>query len=144
MSDTGSEYGHDVDQEGEELDENLTSDYPPDRPLGLYDEEATGLSAPGGDDGGDLDDTEPEAWEVADAPEGGDRPVLEGDLDVGLADDEKDLVAPPLERDATGPLSEDDEVTGDETRRDYATEHVPPPAEEAAVRYDDDPPGATG
>ena len=143
MSDTGSEYDYDVDQEGQELDENLTADYPPDQPIGLYDEEATGLAGPGSDDdGGDLDDTEPEVWE---ADEGSAvPPVLEGDADVGVVDTEKDLVADPVEREDLGPLADDDEFSGDETRRDVATEHVPPPAEEAAVRYDDDPPGATG
>lgn len=143
MSDTGSEYDYDVDQEGAELDENLTADYPPDQPIGLYDEEATGLAGPGSeDDGSDLDDTEPEVWEVDQA--GGVTPVLEGDADVGVVDTEKDLVAEPVEREDVGPLADDDEFTGDETRRDVATEHVPAPAEEAAVRYDDDPPGATG
>jgi hypothetical protein len=143
MSDNGSEYDYDVDQEGEELDENLTADYPPDQPIGLYDEEATGLAGPGSlDDGSELEDTEPEVWEVDQA--GGVAPVLEGDADVGVVDTEKDLVAEPVEREDVGPLADDDEFTGDETRRDVATEHVPPPAEEAAVRYDDDPPGATG
>jgi hypothetical protein len=145
MSDSGSEYEYDVDQEGEELDENLTPEYPPDRPLGLYDEEATGLSAPGGDDGTDLDDTEPDVWERPEDEEAGEEPpVLEGESDVDAIDDEKDLVATPLEQEQVGPLSEDDQVTGDETRRDVATERVPRPAEEDAVRLDEDPPGAVG
>jgi hypothetical protein len=143
MSDTGSEYDYDVDQEGQELDENLTADYPPDQPIGLYDEEATGLAGPGSaDDGSDLDDTEPEVWEAEEGSAA--APVLEGDADVGVVDTEADLVAEPVVRDDVGPLADDDEFSGDETRRDVATEHVPPSAEEAAVRYDDDPPGATG
>ncbi len=143
MSD-GSEYDHDTDQEGTELDENIPADFPPDRPIGLYDEEATGLAGPGSDeDGSDLDDTEPEVWEQG--GEGSDEaPVLEGDADVGVADDEKDLVAPPGEAATTGPLADDDEFSGDETRRDVATEHVPVSAEEAAVRIEEEPPGATG
>ena len=144
MSD-GSEYDYDTDQEGAELDENLSAEFPPDRPLGLYDEEATGLAGPGSDDdGSDLDDSEPEVWEEADAEEAGDAPVLEGSADVDSIDDEKDLVAPPGEALDTGALAEDDEFTGDETRRDVATEHVPAPAEEAAVRIEAEPPGATG
>jgi hypothetical protein len=141
MSDSGSEYGYDADQEGAELDENLSADYPPDRPIGLYDEEATGLSGPA-DEGGDLDDTEPEVWEREEGRPA-DAPVLEGDADVDAVDDEKDLVAPPGEREQAGPLAEDDEFSGDETRRDVATEHVPTSAEEAAVRYEENPPGAT-
>jgi len=142
MSD-GSEYDYDTDQEGAELDENLSTDFPPDRPIGLYDEEATGLAGPGSDENGsDLDDTEPEVWEEAEEP--GEAPVLEGAADVDSVDDEKDLVAPPGEAVDTGPLAEDDEFSGDETRRDVATEHVPVSAEEAAVRIEEEPPGATG
>jgi hypothetical protein len=125
----------DVDQPGEELDENLSADYPPDRPLGLYDEEATGVEEEGDED------------EYEDEYDEGEGPTLEGDADVDAVDDEKDLVAPPVGREAgedAGPLADDDEFTGDETRRDVATEHVPRPAEESAVRYDDTPPGATG
>lgn len=66
---------------------------------------------------------------------------LLGDEDVGAVDDEAELVgrlADP-ERDV-GPLAPDDEFTGDETTRDIFTEQVPSPAEEAAVRIDEEPP----
>jgi hypothetical protein len=138
--------GADADQPGEELDENAAIEFPPDRPLGLYDEEATGLEDPDGtaDESNEElgDELEPEVWEAPAAS--GAAPVVEGDADVGVVDDEKDLVAPGYERDAVGALDVDDEFTGDETTRDYATEHVPVPAEEAALRTTDELPGATG
>jgi hypothetical protein len=135
----------DFDQNGEELDENLPADYPPDEPLGVYDEEATGVEAPDDDldDGAPVDDLEPEAWEQeGDAGRG---VVVAGDSDVDAGDDvEKDLVASPGVSEELGALDADDDFSGDETTRDYATEHVPVPAEEAAVRVEAEPPGAVG
>jgi hypothetical protein len=135
----------DFDQNGEELDENLPADYPPDEPLGVYDEEATGVEAPDDDldDGAPVDDLEPEVWEQeGDAGRG---VVVAGDSDVDAGDDvEKDLVASPGVSEDLGALDADDDFSGDETTRDYATEHVPVPAEEAAVRVEAEPPGAVG
>jgi hypothetical protein len=135
----------DFDQNGEELDENLPADYPPDEPLGVYDEEATGVEAPDDDldDGAPVDDLEPEAWEQeGDAGRG---VVVAGDSDVDAGDDvEKDLVASPGVSEELGALDADDDFSGDETTRDYATERVPVPAEEAAVRVEAEPPGAVG
>lgn len=135
----------DIDQNGEELDENLSADYPPDQPLGIYDEEATGVEAPEDDldDGEPVDDLEPEVWEQG--PDAGAGVVVAGESDVDVGDDlEKDLVASPGQREELGPLAEDDQFSGDETTRDYATEHEPMPAEEAAVRVEAEPPGAVG
>ena len=135
----------DFDQNGEELDENLPADYPPDEPLGVYDEEATGVEAPDDDldDGEPVDDLEPEVWEQG--GEAGTGVVVTGDPDVDAGDDvEKDLVASPGVSEELGALDADDDFSGDETTRDYATEHVPVPAEEAAVRVEAEPPGAVG
>jgi hypothetical protein len=136
----------DGDQPGQELDESVSAEFPPDRPLGVYDAEATGVEDPDGEpeesDEPLGDELEPEAWEAPGAA--GTPPVLEGDADVDAVDVEKDLVAPPGEASDIGALSADDEFAGDETTRDYATERVPAPAEEAAVRTTEDVPGATG
>ena len=136
----------DADQSGQELDETVAADFPPDRPLGVYDAEATGVEDPDGEpeESDEVlgDELEPEAWEARGGAAA--APVLEGDADVDAVDDEKDLVAPPGEMADVGPLSDEDNFTGDETTRDYATEQVPPPAEEAAIRITEDVPGATG
>lgn len=138
MADTGG------DQSGEELDENVPESYPPDRPLAVFDEGVTGLEQLGGESFSDRDDrTEPEVWE------GGGRsdepgPVLLGDEDVDAVDDEKDLVASDAGEADTGALPDDDQVTGDGTTRDYATElEGAVSAEEEAVHVVDEPPGAT-
>ena len=102
----------DPDQPGEALDDEVIEgfdEYPPDQALGL-----------------DDDEEEPEVELVADA--------------AGLSDEEDELVGEgvPTGREI-GPLAPDDEFSGDETSRDVATEHVAPPAEEAAIRLDDEP-----
>jgi hypothetical protein len=116
----------DPDQPGEELDEAVgDEDYPPNRQWGRDDLDAR---------------TEPEVWERDRAD---DEDVAEVELladDAGVPDEEDQLVAEAAvndERDA-GPRADDDEFTGDETTRDFATEHVPPPAEETAVHIDED------
>lgn len=110
----------DPDQPGEEVDESLPDEFPPDRPVGLE-----GLI------GDETDD---------------DDVVLNGDDDE---DDEDDLRLEETEDgfeevgagpDDPGPLAEDDEFTGDESLRDYATERVPPPAEEIALHVEPDGP----
>lgn len=112
----------DADQPGEELDEAAGGGYPPDRPQRLD------------DDGGFV----PEAWDQDPPDQGGVE--LVGDPDVGAPDDEAELVGELADRDRdVGPLAPDDEFTGDETTRDIVTERQPMPAEEAAVRIDDDP-----
>ena len=115
----------DVDQPGEELDESVGAEFPPDRPIGLSDAE---------------DRVEPEVWErtVDDGP-----PVeLAGDLDIGAIDDEDELVGLQVGDSRQGPLADDDEFSGDETSRDVVTETTAGPAEEAAVHIEDEPPGA--
>lgn len=133
------------DQPGEELDENLTGDYPPDRPTAVFDEGVTGVEQLGGESVAERDDRlEPEVWDQPEDSSSG-APILEGDADVGVVDDEKDLVAPPVDLVDTGSLSEDDDFTGDETTRDYGTERVPRSAEDDAVHVvEDDVPGGTG
>jgi hypothetical protein len=117
----------DPDQPGEELDESVGDDFPPDRPPRLD------------DDGG----TEAEVWET-DVPGGGEGVELAGDPDIGLPDDEAELVGSLVddERD-TGSLAPDDEFTGDETTRDVASERAPAAAEDAAVHVEDEPHGTT-
>jgi hypothetical protein len=115
----------------EELDEDLPAEYPPEEPLGLDDDPAPD------------DITEPEVWEREAAPAAETGPEIEGEPEPGTVDDEKDLVAPPLAGEDVGPLDPDDDFAGDETTRDVATERAPGPAEEAAVRVQDEVPGAT-
>jgi hypothetical protein len=114
----------DSDQPGEELDEAVGADFPPDRPPRLD------------DDGG----TEPEVWE-ADTPDA-EGVELVGDPDVGTVDDEAQLVGEAVDDGAeTGPLAPDDEFTGDETTRDIQPERVARPAEEAAIHIVEELPG---
>ncbi|HET9610105.1 MAG TPA: hypothetical protein VFP06_10890 [Acidimicrobiales bacterium] len=134
----------DTDQPGEDLDDaKLSGEYPPDRPLAVDDQGVTGVEQLGGESFADRDGrTEPEVWERP-AGAAGDQGGVElvGEHDVGEPDDEKDLVgelADPADR-ALGPLAEDDEVSGDETTRDVATERVTPPAEDEAVHIDEPP-----
>jgi hypothetical protein len=126
-------------------DEDLSGEYPPEEPLGVDDEGVTGLEQLGGESVSEREDrTEPEVWERETAPASETGPQLEGEPEPGTADDEKDLVAPPFPEQDPGPLEEDDDFTGDETTRDVATERSPEAAEDAAVRIDDDAPGAVG
>ena len=139
----------DVDDEqdvAESLDDDeLSGEYPPDRPLGVDDEGVTGLEQLGGESVSERDDrTEPEVWERETAPASETGPQIEGEPEPGTVDDEKDLVAPPFPERDPGPLDESDDFTGDETTRDVATERSPEAAEDAAVRIDDEPPGAVG
>lgn len=139
----------DVDDEqdvAEALDDDeLSGEYPPDRPLGVDDDGVTGLEQLGGESVAERDDrTEPEVWERDRAPASETGPQLEGEPEPGTVDDEKDLVAPPYPQEDPGPLGEGDDFTGDETTRDVATERSPEAAEDAAVRIDDDAPGAVG
>lgn len=134
----------DTDQPGEDLDDaKLSGEYPPDRPLAVDDQGVTGVEQLGGESFADRDDrTEPEVWERP-AGAAGDQGGVElvGEHDVGEPDDEKDLVgelADPADR-RLGPLAEDDEVSGDETTRDVATERVTTPAEDEAVHIDEPP-----
>lgn len=121
MSDADDD-GIDPDQHGAELDEALgDEEYPPDRPPRLD------------DTGGYV----PEAWEVDEVPVD-DEVELAGDPDVGAIDDEAELVGVDVLDDEIGPLDPSDEFSGDETTRDYATEREPRPAEEAALRVEDD------
>ncbi len=110
----------DPDQRGEELDESVGADFPPDRPPRLD------------DDGG----TEPEVWESSEVDAEGVE--LIGDPDVGAVDDEAQLVGSAVEEPDTGPLAPDDEFTGDETTRDIQPERVARPAEEEAVHIVDE------
>jgi hypothetical protein len=114
-------YGPDPDQPGAELDESVGAEYPPDR-------------APRLDDTGGY---VPEAWEIDEAPVD-DEVELAGDPDVEAVDDESELVGADVLDDDVGPLDPEDEFTGDETTRDYATEREPRPAEETALHVEDD------
>jgi hypothetical protein len=136
----------DPDQEiAETFDDELLSDeYPPEEPLGVDEEGTTTLEELGGESVAERDErTEPEVWEQETALPAESGPEIEGDADQGVVDDEEDLVAPPLFGEDLGALDPDDEFSGDETTRDVATERVPGPAENAAVRLDDEAPGAT-
>jgi hypothetical protein len=126
-------------------DEELSGEYPPDQPLGAADEGVTGLEQLGGESVSEREDrTEPEVWERDSAPASETGPQLEGEAEPGTVDEEKDLVAPPFPEQDPGPLEDDDDFTGDETTRDVAPERSPDAAEDAAVRIDDEAPGAVG
>jgi len=135
----------DEQETAEELDdEELSGEYPPDEPLVVDDQGVTGFEQLGGESVADRDDrTEPEVWERTSPSPAETGPVLEGEPEPGTVDDEKDLVAPPLPEEDPGALGPDDEFTGDETTRDVANERSPAAAEDAAMRLDDDVPGAT-
>jgi hypothetical protein len=115
----------DPDQPGEELDESVGADFPPDRPIVRSDAEDT---------------IQPEVWERS--GDAGPAIELAGDPDIGAVDDEDELVGLEVGDRRQGPLADDDEVSGDETARDVATERVARPAEEAALHIEDEPPGA--
>jgi hypothetical protein len=59
-------------------------------------------------------------------------------VDQDGPDEEADLVAEAVEDPDVRDRPPDDEVTGDETTRDVATERVPPPAEEVALHVEDE------
>jgi hypothetical protein len=131
----------DPDQPGEDFDEELLEgggDYPPDRPLGLDDDDEVDSVAER------EARTEPDVWEErrpSDEDEDDEEPEVElvGD-DAGLPDEEDELVGEGVPTGSEiGPLAPDDEFSGDETTRDVATELVPPPAEETAIHLDDEP-----
>jgi hypothetical protein len=131
----------DPDQPGEDFDEELLEgggDYPPDRPLGLDDDDEVDSVAER------EARTEPDVWEErrpSDEDEDDEEPEVElvGD-DAGLPDEEDELVGEGVPTGSEiGPLASDDEFSGDETTRDVATEHVAPPAEEVAIHLDDEP-----
>jgi hypothetical protein len=129
----------DPDQPGEDFDEELLEgggDYPPDRPLGLDDDDEVDSVAER------EARTEPDVWEERrPSDEDDEEPEVElvGD-DAGLPDEEDELVGEGVPTgNEIGPLAPDDEFSGDETTRDVATEHVAPPAEEVAIHLDDEP-----
>jgi hypothetical protein len=143
----------DPDQPAEDLDDDkIGGEFPPDRPMAVEDEGVTGVEQLGGESFAERDErSEPEIWEQPRADGGvsrGPEPGVElaGDEEVGVGDDEATMVAraagDPAAREA-GSLAPDDEFTGDETRRNVATERAASPAEEAAVHVDDGAPGAT-
>jgi hypothetical protein len=126
----------DPDQRGEELDESVGDEYPPDRPPRLDDDggfEPETWEGEGGEDAEEDDDYD-------EAPDRGEASLV-GDPDVGAVDDEAELVGDEVRDDDVGPLDPEDEFTGDETTRDYPTERVPPSAEESAVHVEDDDEG---
>jgi hypothetical protein len=129
----------DPDQPGEDFDEELLEgggDYPPDRPLGVDDDDEVDSVAER------EARTEPDVWEERrPSDEDDEEPEVElvGD-DAGLPDEEDELVGEGVPTGSElGPLDPDDEFSGDETTRDVATELVPPPAEETAIHLDDEP-----
>ncbi len=136
----------DPDQPGEDVDDDVLGDedYPPDRPLGAESDGVTAVEEEGGESFYHRDRaTEPEVWERDDDRDADDRDELGGigeligDQDVGLPDDEPDLVASATGA-GPGPRDPDDVFSGDPTIRDVATEHAPRPAEEAAVHLDEE------
>jgi hypothetical protein len=126
----------DPDQPGQELDESSGWDeYPPDEPIGL--DEVLG-EQDDEDSGGDV------PLNVLDVEVDDDIDDINGEDPADqLLGDELEPEEPPggsrdvaSRSDDPGQLSEEDEFTGDETVRDYATERVPPPAEEDALHVE--------
>jgi hypothetical protein len=130
----------DDQQRGEELDEMLPDEFPPDDPLGVDELGTTPVEELGGESVADRDRrTLPErgAGAAGEAERAG-PPVAEGvrptDSDDGVflpVDEER-----PDDLDEAGVLAEDDQVSGDETARDVATERTSQPAEEAAIHVE--------
>jgi hypothetical protein len=140
MSDTDQP---DPDQRGEELDESVGNNFPPDRPPRLDDDGGHVPEAWEDDDSADIgsdEDDDDEAFYGDDESDDlGADVALAGDADVDdTIDDEAELVGDDLRDDDVGPLAPDDEFTGDETTRDYPTERTAAAAEEAAVHVEDD------
>jgi hypothetical protein len=141
MSDTDQP---DPDQRGEELDESVGDNYPPDRPPRLDDDGGHVPEAWEDDDsadiGSDEDDDDEAFYGDDDEPDDlGADVALAGDADVDdTIDEEAELVGDDLRDDDVGPLAPDDEFTGDETTRDYPTERTAAAAEEAALHVEDD------
>lgn len=134
----------DPDQRGEELDESVGADYPPDRPPRLDDDggqEPETWESDAGDVLGDDEDEDEALFRDDEATDDelGPEVALAGDVDVDdTVDDEAELVGDEIRDDDVGPLAPDDEFTGDETTRDYPTERTAAPAEEAALHVEDD------
>lgn len=129
----------DQQQRGEELDESLPGDFPPDEPSAVDDIGTTGLEQLGGESFADRDRrTEPDFGERGAARTPSDEVVEAG---VPPTDGDVDEVLLPVDetgdRNDTGPLSDEDEFTGDETTRDFAPERMTPPAEEAAIHVEE-------
>ena len=126
-------------------DDKLPAEYPPDEPLGVFEDE---LTVRGQQTDEPLEERvlreEPEVWETALA----DEPVghlVEPEAGQGL-DLTKEAVASAVdERPDAADLGADDTATGDTTTRDVATERFDDlSAEEAAVHLTDDPPLGDG
>jgi hypothetical protein len=148
---------YDTDQAGQELDESLPAEFPPDEPMGLDEilDNGEDDEAQARDDeeeyffdmlvepDPDLDDIgEPQPDDRLETAAGGvpedhvvaDESVPDPDAAEAVAAIEGDAEVLP---DDHGALSDDDEFTGDETTRDYATERVTPSAEEAALHIEE-------
>jgi hypothetical protein len=131
----------DDQQRGEELDEALPDEFPPDEPTGVDDTGTTGLEQLGGESVEDRDRrTVPERER---GPGDGEGEQAEPVVETGArpTDDGEDVLLPvdqAREAGDPGTLADDDEVAGDETARDVATERTAQPAEEAAVRVDEE------
>jgi hypothetical protein len=137
-------------QRGEELDESLTGDVPPDEPTAVEDTGVTGVEQLGGESFEERDRrTEPEVDEQAGAfGEGTGQPEMVAEQGAEPTDADTEVTIPVDEAGAfgegpggagedVGPLSDEDEVSGDETTRDVATERTAPAAEEAAVHLEE-------
>lgn len=131
----------DDQQRGEELDEALTDDFPPDEPIAADDVGTTGVEQLGGESFEERDRrTRPERGPRSRDGDG-DRAEPAVEAGVRPTDDDEEVMVPVDEaRPAgdSGRLAEDDEVSGDETARDVATERISQPAEESAVRVDEE------
>lgn len=124
----------DPEQPGEGFDEELLEEeYPPEQPMAVDDQGITGAEQLGGESVADREErTEPEVWQRRqDARRAGRSTVTEEAAQP--SDEDIEVMIPVEEETRTDPLAPDDEATGDETTRGYATEGQPEPAEEAAV-----------
>jgi hypothetical protein len=117
--------------------DKLSDEYPPDELLASDDYGVTGAEQRYDEP---LDERvrreQPEATEP-DAADGRSERVVQP-VDQDGPDEEEDLVAAAIEDPDVRDRPPDDEVTGDETTRDAATERVPPPAEEVALHIEDE------
>jgi hypothetical protein len=125
------------DDRSEAVDtDKLSDEYPPDELLASDDYGVTGAEQRFDEP---LDERVRRERPEASGPDAADarservvQPVDQG------GPDEEDLVAEAVEDPDVRDRPPDDEVTGDETTRDVATERVPPPAEEVALHVEDE------
>lgn len=125
------------DDRSEAVDvDRLGDEYPPDAPLASEDYGVTGAEQRYDeplDERIRREQPDDPSSDVAD-----ERTRQVQPIDQGEPDEDEDLVADVVEDPDVRDRSPGDEIAGDETTRDVATERVPPPAEEVAIHVEEE------